>query len=139
MHVSAKCLALFAGLALFSFLPARAELRRANDLNPSERTKLQESEQRLAIYDQALRYLDDQHARHRVNGQDYAFQQRELISFINAEAVYQNGLLTRSSTFPEEAREVMQNIAKYSIEIPGYIILMALRALGSSHVVFPAH
>jgi hypothetical protein len=137
--VSAKCLALFAGLALFAFQPARAELRRANDLGPSERAKLQASEQRLGIYDQALRYLDYQHSRHRVSRQDYAFQQRELVSFINAEAVYQNGLLTRTSTFPEESREVLENIAKYSIEIPGYIILFALRALGSSQVVIPAH
>jgi len=139
MHAPARCLAIFAGLALLAFLPARAELRRANDLDPSERVKLQESEKRLAIYDQTLRYLDYQRSRHRVSRQDYAFQQRELISFINAEAVYQNGLLTRTSTFPEESREVIENIAKYSIEIPSYIILIALRALGSGQVVIPAH
>lgn len=137
MQAPARCLALFAALALLVFLPARAELRRANDLDPSEQAKLQASEQRLAIYDQALRYLDYQHSRHRVSRQDYVFQQRELISFINAEAVYQNGLLTRTSTFPEESREVLENIAKYSIEIPGYILSLVLR--GSPHGQFPAH
>jgi hypothetical protein len=131
-------LILIAGVALTGAMPVQATMRRITDLTFDERQQLQESEKRLAIYDQTVRWLDNQWTHHRVSRQDYLFKQRELNSFINAEATYQNELLVKTPTFPEASREVMQNIARYAVIGPAYILGYVLQNFRGSGT-FPAH
>jgi len=117
-------------LGLIIPLSAHGATRPLRDLKIGERTKLQESEQRMAVYDRALQALDSARAKGRISRQEYSYEQRDITAFIGAEARYQNDLLKKTSTFPEDAREVMQNIAKYAVLVPAYIAYFAI--IGSS-------
>jgi len=97
---------------------------------------LQRSEQRLALYDRSLIALDDALKHKKISRQEYSYDERDLNAFIGAEANYENDLLTKTSTFPEESREVLENIAKYAIIVPAYIIGIAARGLAGSSFSF---
>jgi hypothetical protein len=101
-------------------------------LTGEEWTALQESEQRLAIFDRQYELLDARRAARKISFQEYGFEQHDLNALIAGEAKIQNGLLKkRRWELPEDEREVLLNIAKDAVLIPTYAVLIILRCLPS--------
>jgi hypothetical protein len=122
-----KRIAIFlAAVLLFSAaFPAQAKIRHESDLTTDEVLALQRSEQRLVTYDHALDQLDANRWHRKMSRTQFEFEQRQLVAFIGCEARYQNDILIDDRPFPpEDAREVMENIAKYAVmaaEVIGYV------------------
>ena len=112
---------------------AGAKTFRYDDLSLDQKMALQRSEQRLATYDRALQALDVAREKGKISRRDYAYDQHDLVAFIGCEARYQNDIMTDDRPFPpEETREVMENIAKYAILVPAFIIGVVAKAVASS-------
>jgi hypothetical protein len=125
-------------MAVLASASACGSVRHLSELSTDEKQKLQASEERVVKYDRALQAIDRLRAQGQMSRQDYDFRTREFVSFIGGEAKYQNDLLTRSSTFPDDAREVLENVAKYAIEVPLVLGAIVLKGMaGSSFSVSP--
>jgi hypothetical protein len=112
---------------------ADARVRREKDLTLDEVLALEHSQTRLQTYDRALQALDTAHRIGKISNREYGYEQRDLVAFIGAEARYQNDIMVDDEPFPpEDAKEVMYNIAKYAIIVPAYIIGIAARAIAGS-------
>lgn len=115
---------------------ADGSVRKYQDLSLDEQLALQRSEARLALYDRTLIALDDELKHKKISRREFSYEERDQKAFIGAEANYQNGILTKTSTFPEASREVMENIAKYTILVPAVIAGIAAKALAGSSFTF---
>jgi hypothetical protein len=100
-----------------------AKVRRSRDLTVTQTVALQESERRLDMYDRALKALTVARKRGEISRREFGYEERDLVGFIGCEARYQNDILIDDRPFPpEDVREVMENIAKYAILVPAYIL-----------------
>ena len=117
-------------------MAASGAVKKYKDMTLDEQLALQRSEQRLALYDRSLIALDGALKHKKISLQEYSYEERDLNALIGAEAKYENDLMTKTSTFPEESREVMENIAKYAILVPAYIVGIAARGLAGSSFSF---
>jgi len=104
-----------------------AAVRSFRKLSVTERVELQQSEQRMAMLDLALGSLEPALKQKRISRREFTYEERDLTSYIAAEAKYQNDILTKDSGFAEDAREVAQNIAKYATYAVGGILYLAAR------------
>jgi hypothetical protein len=107
-----------------------------NALSVSQRLAVEESERRLIIYDRALQQVEIAWKHKKITQQEFDYETRDLTAFIGEEARYQNEILIKKFIFPEDAREVLENIAKYAIEIPACIVLVAVGAIGKADISF---
>ena len=101
---------------------SRAAVRPFHDLSVTERVDLQQSEHRLLTFDLTLQALEQALRQKKISRREYAYEYRDITAFIAEEAEYQNDILTKDSGFDEDAREVMQNVAKYAVLVPAYIL-----------------
>jgi hypothetical protein len=108
-----------------------AAVKSYNDLSATQIMALQESESRLLKDDQTLQALENDRLNKRISRQEFAYQDRELVSYIDEESSLQNAILIKQSTFPEHSRAVLRTIGKYSIQIPLVILTAILRSGGS--------
>jgi hypothetical protein len=119
-------------LGLGFFFPAQASTKSYRSLTTTEKLALDESQQRLIILDHALQSLDDRFAHKKISHTDYAYEKHDLTAFISAEARFQNALLKKDDALISEgAREVLENIAKYTILVPAYALAILTRGLVS--------
>ena len=116
----------------------QAAVKSPSELTYPQVAALQDSERRLITYDRALQQLDFARTEKKISQRDYVRINHDLNGFIEAEAHYQNELLTKHSSFPEDEREVLGNIEKYAVEVPLYILAMVVGgARGSSFSFSP--
>jgi hypothetical protein len=115
----------------------RAKLIPYRKLSTDQRVALQESEKRLGTYDRALQAIELARKKGRISRMEYGYEAHDLTAFIGAEARFQNEILISDQPFPpEDAREVMENIAKYTILVPAYILEIAAKGLAGSSYTF---
>jgi hypothetical protein len=113
-------------------LPAQASIRSYRSLSPEQKTALEQSERRLQAFDQALAKVERDYARRKIGAKDYAWYRHDLTAYISAEAAFQNDLLIKPRGMPEDQREVLETIARYSVLVPAYIAAIAAKAFASS-------
>jgi hypothetical protein len=120
-------------LGLGFFLPAQASTKSYRSLTTTEKLALQESQHRLIILDQALQALDNRLAHKKISHTDYAYEKHDLTAFISGEARFQNALLKKDDELISEgAREVLENIARYTILVPAVALGIVAKAFASS-------
>jgi hypothetical protein len=90
----------------------------------------------LIIYDRALQDVELAWKHKKITHQQFNDETRDLTAFIGEEARFQNEILIKKFIFPEDAREVLENIANYAIEIPACIVLVAVGAIGKADISF---
>ena len=122
-----------------SFSSAQAHVRSLDSLKPDERQAYAASQQRLVIFDRELQSLDARYARHKIGRREYGYEQHDLIVLISGEADIENGILRHNEPLISEGtREVMENIARYTVLVPAYAAAIAARGFaGSSYTVSP--
>jgi hypothetical protein len=96
-------------------------------LSVSQRLAVEESERRLIIYDRALQEVEIAWKHKKITHQEFTFETRDLTAFIGEEARFQNEILIKKFIFPEDAREVLENIAKYAILVPTVIVAVVVK------------
>jgi hypothetical protein len=132
------------GLAAFelSASVSEAKIKSFQELSATQIMALQESENRLATFDRDLQDLEREREYKEISLREFAWQRRDLVAYIGAEAQFQNSILTHETTFPEgpelsdQAVAVLRTVGKYSIEVPGYVLDVALEGLGRSGFTF---
>ncbi len=83
-------------------------------LTVEQRTALEASEQRLAIFDRRLQALDRERHLGKVSRVEYGYEAHDLTAYIMAEARFHDDILIDSRPVPpEDVREVVENIVKY--------------------------
>ncbi len=101
-----------------------------HELTFAQAQALERSEQRLKVYDEALQAIDVARKKHRISRQEYTYEEHDLLAFIAGEARYQNDIMIKNGPFPPESvREVMDNIAKYTVMTAEYIGEVALKVM----------
>ena len=121
-------------LALIVFMIGGSVAARAHVVSPRELTfpqimQLEQSEQRMVTYDRALQAVDLARKKHRISAQEFAYEEHDLTAFISGEAVYQNDIMTRKSALPEDVREVVENVERYTTLAAEAVGCIALRCL----------
>jgi hypothetical protein len=124
-------------LALFAFgvgssKAGGAVVKSFNDLSVSQRVAVEESESRLITYDRALQEVEIALKHKKITQQEFNNETRELTAFIVGEARFQNEILIKKFIFPEDAREVLENIAKYTILVPAGIAMVVAEVIAKS-------
>jgi hypothetical protein len=102
-----------------------AAVRSYAKLSVAEQVALQESEHRVATYDQRLVALDRERQRHRISAGDYQFANDQLVFCIREESLFQNAILVRKSDLPYRAREVLGTMEHAVLMVPigvGYVV-----------------
>jgi hypothetical protein len=130
--------AVFASLVLLvlsgMFSRVEAKLVPYRKLTLDQRVALEASERRLDMYDHALQTLDHERRHGKISRKEYGYEARDLNAYIMAEARFQNDILIDDQPFPpENVREVMENVAKYTILVPAYIVAMVVGGSGGFH------
>jgi hypothetical protein len=129
--------AVFAGAWVFA-PSAQAATRSLRELSVNDRCALEASQQRLGIFDRELAALDLRYARRKIGSRDYGYEKHDLNALIAGEAKFQDDLLTRSPGLSEDTREILENIAKYTVLVPEYAVAIALKAsVGHSYSFSP--
>ena len=101
-------------------------------LTPDQLVALRASQDRLGRLDQAMHDLARSYARKKLSTRDYAFYEHDLTCYIGAEAQFQDMLLVRPPGLAEDQRELLQNIAKYAVEVPLFLAGLAARGLAGA-------
>jgi hypothetical protein len=107
-----------------------AAVKSYKDLTVDQRVSLQESERRLALFDRTLQAIEVARQSKKMSYREYAWQRHDLIAYIGAEAKFQNDLLIKNRGMSEDTREVLENIEKYTVLVPAYILAIAARGVG---------
>lgn len=111
--------------------PVSASVRSYRDLSLDEKIALQASEKRLAQLDAALQSLEYKHQHRKISSSDYHWTHHDLVAFISEESNFQNGILIRPRGMSEDTRELLNNIAYYSVVVPAYLLAIAAKGIGS--------
>ncbi len=114
------------------FIPASASVRPYGSLSVQEKLALEQSEKRLQTLDQALESLELNYEQKKIRARDYAATKHDLTAFISAEAQFQNDLLVKSPEMTEDHREILQNIARYAVLVPTYLVAILAKGFVSS-------
>ena len=129
--------ALLFTVVLFAALGVSANVHgkvlRYRDLTTTQIIALQQSERRLDMYDRALKALPTARKLGKIGRREYGYEERDLVAFIGAEARYQDDILINNQPFPpENVREVMENVARYAVLVPAYILAIAAKGVGGT-------
>jgi len=103
-----------------------AVVKSYQDLTPAQLVDLEVSEANLMNDDRDLLFLERDRKNRKISEQDYEFQCHQLVNYINAEACFQNYILTkrpRDIELPEGANKVLRTVGKYSV----CVLVAALR------------
>jgi len=83
------------------------------------------------VHGKVLRYRDLTTTQ--ISRREYGYEERDLVAFIGAEACYQDDILINNQPFPpENVREVMENVARYAVLVPAYILAIAAKGVGGT-------
>jgi len=114
-----------------------ATVKTYDDLSAVQISALQESNERLDIFDKRLQELDNQLADRKIHAAAYKRQADELTSLIAEESQFQNAILIKDPKIKVMARHLLDNIQK-AIEatpvIAEAIALVALRGLAGATI-----
>ena len=123
-------------VVLFAVLGAanvHGKVLRYRDLTTTQVMALEQSERRLDMYDRALKALTTARKLGKVGRRESGYEERDLVAFIGAEARYQDDILIDNQPFPpENVREVMENVARYAILVPAYILAIVAKGAGGT-------
>jgi hypothetical protein len=123
-------------VVLFAVLGAanvHGKVLRYRDLTTTQVMALEQSERRLDMYDRALKALTTARKLGKVGRRKSGYEERDLVAFIGAEARYQDDILIDNQPFPpENVREVMENVARYAIIVPAYILAIVAKGAGGT-------
>jgi hypothetical protein len=120
-------------LGLILALPAQAATKSLRELSTQEQYALKSSQQRLLIFDHALQSLENRHDRRKIGAQEYSFEKHDLVALISDEARFENEILTKDPSWLSEGeREVLQNMAKYTVLVPAYAAAILARGMSGS-------
>ncbi len=123
-------------VVLFAVLGAanvHGKVLRYRDLTTTQVMALEQSERRLDMYDRALKALTTARKLGKVGRRESGYEERDLVAFIGAEARYQDDILIDNQPFPpENVREVMENVARYAIIVPAYILAIVAKGAGGT-------
>ncbi len=109
-----------------------AVIKSYKELTPAQMMDLELSEDRLINDDRILLNLERDWKNKKISEQDYELRYHDLVNYIDAEACFQNDILTKHPQdfeFPEGAVKVLQTVGEYSIKA-------VASALASSHFSF---
>ena len=139
MYRNALLFAVILFVALGTSSNVQGKVLRYRDLTTDQIMALQQSERRLDMYDRALKALPLAFKHRKISRREYGYEEHDLVAFISAEARYQDDILIDNQPFPpENVREVMENVARYAILVPAYILaIVAKGAAGSSYSFSP--
>ena len=94
--------AIFLAISVMAILcvpaAARASVKSFNELSSEQILALQDSEQRMLIYDRALTVLDQEKKAHRIGAKAYQYREHDLVGYIAEEASFQNAILIKEKT-----------------------------------------
>jgi len=102
-----------------------AEVRSFKRLSLDEKMALEESERRLAVYDQELLSLDHKLAAGHLSKESYRMESQELMLVIREESLYENAILVHDSDLPQRARDLLETLEHVALAVPvgiGYVI-----------------
>ncbi len=123
-------------VVLFAVLGAanvHGKVLRYRDLTTTQVMALEQSERRLDMYDRALKALTTARKLGKVGRRESGYEERDLVAFIGAEARYQDDILIDNQLFPpENVREVMENVARYAVLVPAYILAIVAKGAGGT-------
>ncbi len=123
-------------VVLFAVLGAanvHGKVLRYRDLTTTQVMALEQSERRLDMYDRALKALTTARKLGKVGRRESGYEERDLVAFIGAEARYQDDILIDNQPFPpENVREVMENVARYAVLVPAYILAIVAKGAGGT-------
>ena len=107
-----------------------------DDLSAVQISALQESDQRLDVFDQRLKELDDKLAKGKIHIAAYKRQADALTSLIAEESQFQNAILTRDPKINEMADHLLNNIGKVveiAFALAPRLAIAVLSGLEGSH------
>jgi hypothetical protein len=113
------------GLLAGGIACGHAHVRSYEKLSLDEKIALQDSEQRVANYDQQLANLDRARLHHRISAADYDWDSKQLVFCIRGESLFQNAILVRESDLPQRARDVLETMEHGVLMVPvgvGYVV-----------------
>jgi hypothetical protein len=70
-------------------------IKSLGELNAQQAVALEDSQQRLLLFDRELQVVESQRMRRQINRQEFERKQSELVNVIADEAEFQNALLTK--------------------------------------------
>jgi len=113
-----------------------AVVKSVDDLPLDRKMALQQSENRLIQDDRVLQQLESDRQHKKISAQNFAWQYRDVLAYIDAEANFQNNLLAKGPAsfdiqLPDGATKVLRTVGKYSIEIPCVILTAILKGGGN--------
>jgi hypothetical protein len=121
---------LIAMLLLGGIVSSHAEVRPFNKLTVNEQVALEESERRLAVYDQQLSALDHQYKKGHISKAYYETGTQQLTLVICEETLYQNAIIVHDPQLAQKAKDLLETIQHVAIAIPVYIGIGAGCILG---------
>jgi nitrogen fixation protein FixH len=120
---------LIAMFFLGALVASHAEVSPFNKLNVNERLALEESERRLAVYDQELSALDRQRSKGRISQAYYETETQQLTLVIREETLYQNAIIVHDPQLAHKAKDLFETIQHVAVAVPVYI------GIGAAYVV----
>ncbi|MCE0499286.1 MAG: hypothetical protein LV481_15205 [Methylacidiphilales bacterium] len=115
-----------------------ATVRTIDELSAMQISALQESDQRLDVYDGQLQKLDDAYAKGKIHRAAYEKQTKSLVALIRDESEFQNAILIKDPKIKVMAQNLLDNIQKalemtpIVIEDAGLVFLKALAGSGAT-------
>ena len=90
---------------------------------------LQESGERLDLYDRQLQKQDDDYAKGKIRRTVYERQSRDLVTLIREESEFQNAILIKDPKIKTMAQNLLVNIQKAMEATPLIVAKLALEVL----------
>lgn len=112
-------------LLIGSMISGHASVRSFDKLSLNEKMALEESERRLAVYDQQLLSLEHDRNTGRISKNSYHQETQQLTEIIREESLYQNAIIVRDPELPQRARDLFETLQHAVLAVPigiGYVI-----------------
>jgi hypothetical protein len=108
-----------------------ATVKTGDDLSAMQISALQESNERLDVYDRQLQKLDADYAKGKIRRSVYDRETRDLVALIREESEFQNAILIKDPKIKVMAQHLLETIQKVAEGMATITVLASVVALKS--------